>query len=349
MNAKYFTLLCLCLASQLAFAQHVFVPPGFEGPIFFDATGLLLKNQTGAYVYRIYRVSGVEDEVKLNQLSANERGVSQIYKHVERSEYFYFEDHFMSGDIQVQGNMWVTKQHKEQGISLLSWDVHLLGQCKWYHKNGQLAQIGIYDGADLYGEEKQFDPQGKLTKVKVGNPLSAYKYNFERGVLKIPDFVYTDDNGILPKPQGSEEEGEALAANLEPINLAAKMAAMPHFAIKSYRPYLGLYQGKTTNLALKKVTNTNLEIREFVSKEDKVMMEIHWYGSFSAYTELAGSINDNVIFAQGDWFVKGVKVGNITMAAFFQKEEGRMEGFFNVKLFAEPDKVQSCSFTLVKN
>lgn len=350
MGFKGILLICGALVCDVMLAQGVFVPSGFEGPIFFDFNGQLLKNQTGANVFRIYRISGVEDETKMNQLSANNRGGSTTIKNIEKSEYLYFEDHYITGEIQTQGNMWVTKQHKEQGVSVFSWKVHLKGECRWYHKNGQLAQIGIYDGADWYGEQKHYNTEGKLIKTDFGKTLDQYNYIFERNVLKRPNFTYStkEPSDILPKPLGAEEESPMVIAEEKPINLAAKMASIPRFSIKNYRPYLGLYEGKTTNLTLKKVTNTNLDITEFITKEGKVMMDIHWYGSFSAYTELAGSINDNVIFAQGDWFVKGVKTGVITLAAFLKEEDGKMEGFFNVRLFDGDGKVQSCSFELQK-
>jgi hypothetical protein len=343
-----FLVCCLLAAVHWTSAQSVFVPPGFQGPIYFDQKGQNIPVAEGAQLYRIYRLAGTEEQLKNTKIITQNGQQALAAKNSERNEYFYFEDYYLNGTVQSQGNIWVSKTHQEQGAGLNALKVHLKGICKWYHTSGQVAQVGIFDGADWYGDQRYYDAQGRLIKVEPGKPLSTYNYKFERSILNLPQFNYSDsENNILPLPQGMETEAEE-EITLAPIDLAAKMSAMPRFTIKAYRAYLGVYLGKTINASLKKTANTSLDLIEVNVRKGEVILEIHWYGGFNAYAKLQGSISDNVIFARGDWMVKGEKAGILTLATFLKKEEGQLEGFFNIKPLGVEAKVQSCSFLLTK-
>ena len=348
MNVKITTLLILSVfGSNWFYAQSIATPPNFLGPIYFDSKGQLLTNPTGANFYRIYRPSNPDEKLGKQHLGIN--GVL-TFKNNTENLYFYFEDHFITGETLFQGNMRVSKLHQDQGLGLNnSLKVHLKGECRWYHRNGQLAQVGVYDGESVYGDQKQFDNEGKLIKSTSGLPLIQYDYALERTVLGLKNFSYGENgkSAILPVPQSNQAKNKEVI-DTKPTDLAAKLMSMPRFPIRTYRPYLGLYQGKTINTTTQKSSNTSLEIIQFIEKKEEVVVELYWFGGFEAHTKLTGSIHDNVIFARGDWEVNGERVGIITLATFLQKEEGKLEGFFNIKLLDPNEKVQSCSFKLSK-
>ncbi|AEE52210.1 hypothetical protein [Haliscomenobacter hydrossis] len=339
---------CCFLTCGWLFSQSIYIPPKFKGPIFFDLSGRPLISQEEARVYRIFRVAGNEGkQTKLSRIDVDEEGNITNFKNPEQGLYFYFEDHFISGEIKTQGHFWVTQEHQDKKVGLASWKVHLKGECRWYHINGQLSQHGVYDGAEWYGMQKEYDQAGKLIKSVPGKLLSQYDYSFEKNVLQRKTFSYGDDEqkSILPLPQTRPVATDELL-DVKPIDIAAKMSSMPRFTIKNYRPYLGMYQGKTINSSLKKSANTTLEILEFIEKEGKIILELYAFGGFEAQAKFTGSVNDNVIFARGDWIIGGEKVGIITIATFLQKEEGQMEGFFSLRPFEGEGQIQSCSFIL---
>ena len=336
------------LTSGWLFSQSIYIPPKFKGPIFFDLSGRPLKSQAEARVYRIFQVAGNEGkQTKLSRIDVDEEGYITNFKNPEQGLYFYFEDHFISGEIKTQGHMWIAKQHQENGLGLFSWKLHLKGECRWYHINGQLSIIGVYEGAEWYGVQKEYDQDGKLIRSIPGKLLSQYDYAFEKNVLQRKTFSYGDDEqkSILPPPQIRPVAKDELL-DVKPIDIAAKMSSMPRFKIKNYRPYLGMYQGETINSSLKKSANTSLEILEFIEKEGKIILELYSFGGFEVQAKLTGNVNDNVIFARGDWIIGGEKAGIITIATFLQQEEGQMEGFFSLRPFEGEGKIQSCSFKL---
>jgi hypothetical protein len=341
------------LISAAAFAQIIKVPDGFEGPIFFDISGQNLKNQIGANIYRIYRSVGVEEVNPSNALGSNNQTVA-LDKIVEKINYYYFEDHYLTGELEFQGHMMIARMHEERGVNLYALKVHLKGECRWFNKNGKMSQTGIFNGEDWYGPQKYFNDEGKLLNEKPGKGLGQYLYNFERGLLRRKGFKYQENvlSDILPAPSVVNKEDKIASAKdtaqSKPIDIQAKIASMPHFPIKNYRPYEGVYQGITQNITLNKKAETSISLSEIDAKNGEATLEIQWVGGFTGYAKVTGSIQDNVIFAQGDMYLKGEKVAAITLVTFLQKENNKIEGFFNAKPIKPGEKVQSYSFVLNK-
>lgn len=339
---------CVLLTNGWLCSQPVYVPPSFKGPLFFDISGRVLPSKDGARVYRIFQEVGVGDKKK-NKVEIDETGRIAAFKTPNR--YFYFEDHFITGEIKTHGHAWVTAVHQESGLGLYSWKLHLKGECRWYHFNGNLAIVGVYDGEDWYGEQKEYDQNGSLTRLTRGKPWAEYNYSFERVLLQKKDFSYEKSlkKSTLPAPQMRKTKPDQNLIDAKPIDFVALMQEMPRFVVKNYRPYLGMYQGETINGTLKKKATASLEIVEFVEKKGAFFAEFYVFDGFEVQAKLMGSVNDNVLFARGDWLVGGEKQGFLTLAVFLQKEEGQLDGFYSLRPFDKEAKAQSCSFQLQKD
>ena len=345
--SKWQLFFCLILVGHASLAQGVYVPHGFKGPLFFDISGRLLPNKDGARVYRIFREVG-DSNKKKDKVEIDETGRIAVFK--TPNLYFYFEDHFITGEIKTQGHVWVTAIHQESGLGLFSWKLHLMGECRWYHFNGKLSIVGVYEGEEWYGEQKEFDQNGSLSRLVHGKPWAEYNYFFEREVLKKKDFRYEESLGksTLPAPQQRNAKPDQNLIDAKPIDFVALMNEAPRFTVKNYRPFLGLYQGETINGSLKKKASANLEILEFIEKKGNFIAEFYAFEGFEVQAKLTGSVNDNVLFARGDWMIGGEKMGYITLAIFLQQEEGKIEGFFSLRSFDPEAKAQSCSFKLIR-
>lgn len=338
----------LVLVAQTLCAQSVYVPHGFKGPLFFDISGRLLPSKDGARVYRIFREVGDANKKK-DKIEIDETG--RILEFKQPNLYFYFEDHFITGEIKTHGHVWVTAIHQESGLGLYSWKLHLVGECRWYHFNGKLAIAGVYEGEEWYGIQKEYDQNGSPIRFTPGKPWAAYNYIFERTVLKKKDFNYDEslEKSTLPAPQQRNAQADQNLADAKPIDFVALMKEMPRFEVKNYRPYLGMYQGETINGTLKQRATATLEILEFVDKKGSFTAEFYVFDGFEVQAKLTGSVNDNVLFARGDWMIGGEKMGYITLAIFLQQEEGKIEGFYSLRSFDPEAKAQSCSFKLIKD
>lgn len=345
--SRWLVIFSLVLTGPILLAQPIYIPHGFKGPLFFDVSGRLLPSRENARVYRIFREVGDANK-KRDRVQIDETG--RVLEFKQPNLYFYFEDHFITGEIKTQGHVWVTAVHQEAGLGLNSWKLHLKGECRWYHFNGKLAIAGVYEGEDWYGIQKEYDQDGGPTRFAPGKPWTAYNYIFERTVLKKRDFSYDEalEKSILPAPQQRNTKADQNLADAKPIDFVALMKEAPRFTVKNYRPYLGIYQGETINGSLKKKATATLEILEFVDKKGTFNAEFYAFDGFEVQAELAGSVNDNVLFARGDWMVGGEKVGYITLAVFLQKEEGKIEGFYSLRYFDAEAKAQSCSFKLMR-
>lgn len=338
----------LVLVAQTLCAQSVYVPHGFKGPLFFDISGRLLPSKDGARVYRIFREVGDANKKK-DKIEIDETG--RILEFKQPNLYFYFEDHFITGEIKTHGHVWVTAIHQESGLGLYSWKLHLVGECRWYHFNGKLAIAGVYEGEEWYGIQKEYDQNGSPIRFTPGKPWAAYNYIFERTVLKKKDFSYDEslEKSTLPAPQQRNAQADQNLVDAKPIDFVALMKEMPRFEVKNYRPYLGMYQGETINGTLKQRATVTLEILEFVDKKGSFTAEFYVFDGFEVQAKLTGSVNDNVLFARGDWMIGGEKMGYITLAIFLQQEEGKIEGFYSLRSFDPEAKAQSCSFKLIKD
>jgi len=341
----FFSVLC---TGQIVGAQSVYVPHGFKGPLFFDVSGRLLPSKDGARVYRIFRELG-DVQKKKDRIEIDETG--RILEFKQPNLYFYFEDHFITGEIKTHGHVWVTAVHQESGLGLYSWKLHLKGECRWYHFNGNLAIAGVYEGEDWYGVQKEYDQDGSPTRFVPGKPWTEYNYTFEQTVLKKKDFTYEESlqNSILPAPQQRNTKADQNLVDAKPIDFVTLMNEMPRFVVKNYRPYLGLYQGETINGTLKKKATATLEILEFVDKKGTFTAEFYVFDGFEVQAKLTGSVNDNILFARGDWIIGGEKIGFLTLAVFLQKEESQLEGFYSLRPLNLESKAQSCSFKLLRD
>ncbi len=345
--SKWLMIFSLLLAGHASLAQGVYIPHGFKGPLFFDLSGRLLPNKDGARVYRIFREVGGANKKK-DKVEIDEMGRITAFK--EPNLYFYFEDHFITGEIRTQGHVWVTTVHQESGLGLFSWKLHLKGECRWYHFNGNLSMVGVYEGEEWYGVRKEYDQDKKTIGIAHGKPWAEYNYTFERELLKKKGFTYEEslEKSTLPAPQQRNAKPDQNLTDAKPIDFVALMQEMPRFTVKNHRPYLGVYQGETINGTLKKKGVANLEILEFIEKKGTFTAEFYVFDGFEAQAKLTGSVNDNVLFARGDWMIGGEKMGYITLAIFLQKVEGQIEGFYSLRSFDLGEKVQSCSFELIR-
>ena len=345
--SKWLMIFGLVLVGHTSLAQGVYIPHGFKGPLFFDISGRVLPSKDGARVYRIFREVGPADKKK-DKVEIDESGHITTFK--TPNLYFYFEDHFITGEIKTQGHVWVTAIHQESGLGLFSWKLHLKGECRWYHFNGNLSMVAVYEGEEWYGIQKEYDQDKKPTRVTHGKPWAEYNYSFEREVLKKKDFIYDEslEKSNLPAPQLRNAKADQNLIDAKPIDFVALMNDAPRFEVKNYRPFLGLYQGETINGSLKKKASANLEIVEFIEKKGSFIAEFYAFEGFEVQAKLTGSVNDNVLFARGDWMIGGEKMGYITLAIFLQQEEGKIEGFYSLRSFDLEAKAQSCSFKLIR-
>lgn len=346
--SRWLLFFSLVVGVQTLWAQSIYVPYGFKGPLFFDLNGRLLPSKNGARVYRIFREVGDANKKK-DKIEIDETG--RILEFKQPNLYFYFEDHFITGEIKTHGYVWVTAIHQESGLGLYSWKLHLVGECRWYHFNGKLAIVGVYEGDEWYGIQKEYDQNGSPIRFTPGKPWAAYNYIFERTVLKKKDFSYDEslEKSTLPAPQQRNAQADQNLVDAKPIDFVALMKEMPRFEVKNYRPYLGMYQGETINGTLKKKATATLEVLEFVDKKGTFTAEFYAFDGFEVQAKLTGSVNDNVLFARGDWMTGGEKMGYITLAIFLQQEEGKIEGFYSLRSFDLEAKAQSCSFKLIKD
>lgn len=345
--SRWLLFFSLLFAAQASLAQGVYVPHGFKGPLFFDISGRLLPSKDGARVYRIFQEVGGANKKK-DKAEVDETGRIATFK--EPNLYFYFEDHFITGEIKTQGHAWITEVHQESGLGLYSWKLHLKGECRWYHFNGALATAGVYEGEEWYGVLKEYDQNSKPIRVTHGKPWTEYNHTFERTVLKNKDFTYEESlsKSTLPAPQQRNAKVDQNLIDAKPIDFVALMNEAPRFMVKNYRPFLGLYQGETINGSLKKKASATLEIVEFIEKKGSFIAEFYAFDGFEVQAKLTGSVNDNVLFARGDWMIGGEKMGYITLAIFLQQEEGKIEGFYSLRSFDVEAKAQSCTFELIR-
>ena len=89
-----------------------------------------------------------------------------------------------------------------------------------------------------------------------------------------------------------------------------------------------------------------MKLWSLLKKKGTFTAEFYVFDGFEVQAKLTGSVNDNVLFARGDWMIGGEKMGYITLAIFLQKDEGRIEGFYSLRSFDLEAKAQSCSFQL---
>ncbi len=170
-------------------AQSVSVPAGFEAPVFFDKNGTRIKTEKGAVYYRIFKFISDPSVVVTEYDPIYRQDRARIFN-PDKLEYYYYENHYMSGQLAQKAYTATTPYDDTNRYGLFYNNIGITGEYRTYWENGQIKEAGVFEHGKIFGIQRFFNENGTLAKTVRGQPLSEYSYFLEHFVYGKEAFNY---------------------------------------------------------------------------------------------------------------------------------------------------------------
>ena len=170
-------------------AQSISVPAGFDAPVFFDKNGNRIKSEKGAVYYRIFKFIS-DPSVVVTEYDPTYRQDRVRLFNPDKLQYYYYENHYMSGKIGKKAYMATTPYDDQYRNGLFYDKISISGEYRTYWENGQVKEAGIVEHGKVLGIQRFFNENGTLIKTVQGQPLATYSYFLEHFVYGKEAFNY---------------------------------------------------------------------------------------------------------------------------------------------------------------